>query len=537
MGRRFTLSSKILIIPAVGAISLMISLAINTLTTQENAVLLEDAEKIQFPLLQIAEKNLVQLERIKETLQGAVTTGDEDMLDAASNMSDGLIADLGKARRIAPGLSTELSRVEEDLGAYVETAEKVTRDMIAGTADFSTLSTTITRMNQRYDAAFVGLKTFRDSRLNSFTTSMAEANTNASNAVYYGIGVGIVGILLLFGFAWPISRAIVKSMKVVVSSLRDIAEEDGDLTVRLRQTSNDEIGDLVHWFNTFADKLRHVISQIVETAGPLSGLATTLDEFVAETLKTSTAQKQRAEAVLASAGEINTSVSNVSANASDAAETAAKTANAAREGQVAIDDSVANIDALSKGIVESAGTITELDQTAKSVSLVIGVIKDIAEQTNLLALNAAIEAARAGEQGRGFAVVADEVRSLASKTQQSTDEIQATIAELEAGTQKAVRMMESSTEKTEACVASVNEAGARFLSIMENIDRNTELNTHIADATQLQQSQSEALAKHATDITNGAEQSHEATNKLATNISQLAQLSQTLKMVSDQFKV
>lgn len=209
----------------------------------------------------------------------------------------------------------------------------------------------------------------------------------------------------------------------------------------------------------------------------------------------------------------------------------------AHEGQVAINSSVANIDTLSKDISESAETITELDQTAKNVSQVIGVIKDIAEQTNLLALNAAIEAARAGEQGRGFAVVADEVRSLASKTQQSTDEIQQTIDALELGTKKAVQMMQSSTEKTKNCVASINEAGERFSTIMANIDRNTELNSQIASATEVQQRQSNALEQHATDISSDAEQSHAATNKLATNISQLAQLSQTLKTVSDQFKV
>lgn len=537
MERRINLFSRILIIPIVGAVSLIVSLGINTVTTQSNALLLNDAENVQFPLLQIAERNLVQLERIKESLQGAVTTGDEEMLDGAKNISSNLNRDLEKARSIAPGLSSQVTAIEEDLNTYLSSAEKVTRDMIEGTADFSTLGTTIKNMNERYDAAHQGLQSLRDARLASFTAAMAEANSNASNAVSLGIGIGLVAICLLFGIAIPISRAIVRSVNTVVSSLRDIAQEDGDLTVRLQQTSNDEVGDLVYWFNTFADKLKQVISQTIETVGPLSNLATTLDQFVVETLGVVETQKERAREVKESAREINSSVANVSSNAQHAAENAAQTVTVAHEGQAAINSSVANIDTLARDISESADTITELDQTAKNVSLVIGVIKDIAEQTNLLALNAAIEAARAGEQGRGFAVVADEVRSLASKTQQSTDEIQRTIDALESGTKKAVQMMQTSTEKTKNCVTSINEAGERFRTIMANIDRNTELNSQIAAATEIQQQQSNTLERHAIDISEDAEHSHAATNKLATNISQLAQLSQTLKTVSDQFKV
>lgn len=315
MTRRIRLFSKILIIPIVGAVSLIVSLGINTVTTQSNAVLLQDAEKVQFPLLQIAERNLVQLERIKESLQGAVTTGDEEMLEGAKTISSNLNRDLEKARSIAPALSQQVRAIEQDIEIYLTSAEQVTRDMIAGTADFSTLGTTIKKMNERYDAAHKGLTDLRDARLASFTSSMAEANSNASNAVLYGVVIGLIAICLLFGIAIPISRAIVKSVNVVVSSLRDIAQEDGDLTVRLQHTTNDEVGDLVHWFNTFADKLKQVISQIVETAGPLSNLATTLDQFVVETLSTVETQKERAREVKVSAGEINSSIANVSSNA------------------------------------------------------------------------------------------------------------------------------------------------------------------------------------------------------------------------------
>ncbi len=528
---------KVLAIPTIAFISIVLTLILNVVIRNSNDTLLLDAESTQFPILQIAERNLTRLKQLDTSLSSAVTTGDEDILSQAETIRDELAAELDESTRIAPGFAGEIKKIKTEFTAYAATAFDLTRSMVDGTADFSSVPQQAKLKNKQFETVSDSLTSFRDARLNHFTTALADARNNASNGTTYSIVIGVVAVVLLFAAAIPISQGIVNSVNSVVTSLKAIAEENGDLTIRLRRTSDDEIGDLVHWFNSFMDKLQSIITQVVETAGPIAATTTTLNAFISDTLKTVDQQKSRASDIERSAFDLTSSVKQVADNADKAAHSAKETVKIAGEGQSSILSTVSNIDKLATDISASADTIEKLEETAKSVSLVIGVIKNIAEQTNLLALNAAIEAARAGEQGRGFAVVADEVRSLASKTQQSTDEIQETINALEAGTERAVEMMKSSTLMTQNCVESVNEAGERFQTIVIQIDENGELNSSIAEASHAQNRLSEELKKHASVISESSNSSHKATNELAKNIQQLSALSDTLKSVSDQFRV
>ncbi|MCP5169421.1 MAG: methyl-accepting chemotaxis protein [Hahellaceae bacterium] len=344
-------------------------------------------------------------------------------------------------------------------------------------------------------------------------------------------------VILVATNAFLLNKVVTSPIKAAIRALQDIAEGEGDLTRRLRVKSKDEIAELATVFNRFVGKIQDLVRQIMQSADMLS---TSTEEMNVISVKTSEGvsnQRSETDQVAAAMNEMSATAHDVARNAVEAAAAAQK---ADQDGQLAreiLSGAINSIRNLAGDIDSSAQVINELEQDVVNITSVLDVIRGIAEQTNLLALNAAIEAARAGEQGRGFAVVADEVRTLASKTQASTQEIQEMISRLQTGTGRAVSVMKSSKNSGEQTVGQANKAEVALNEISSAISTINDMNTQIASAAEQQTAVTEDINRSLTRIVEIAEDTARGTDETREASARLAGLSEAMHNQMASFKV
>ena len=534
---KLSVAQKIFLIPIIGAVSFIIFVVINSIVSSQNASQLQVAKNFDFPALQLSTSVLTNMEKVRDTLASSVTTGDVDAIDVAREKVDAVLDDLQAIRRIDPSLSSGVTTLQSTFSAYSEQAIEVTASILNETADFATLGDKLEEMNANYDNAISLVNQFIAARQSAFEQAFSEYNSAQDFLFWLGIIMGVVTTLILFGTAYPITSEIRGNLTRVVKSLRDIAQEDGDLTIRIESKAQDEVGDLVRYFNLFMEKLQKVVKDIVQTTLPLSDLAQNLSQLTETTNRNIADQQGAATQAKNAVDDMNHSVVAVAESAAEAARAADEATNASNEGQSVVNSTVSSIQSLAKNVDDSAQVIRKLENDSNQVGVVLDVIKGIAEQTNLLALNAAIEAARAGEQGRGFAVVADEVRTLASKTQKSTEEIQSTIEQLQSAARSAVQVMSSGTEQAESSVNEANKAGESLNVIADTIGRISAMNGQIASTTDNQQAVAEQIVGFVDEIYARTDETSKNSVRLASASSELANLAKNLEGIARQFKV
>ena len=331
--------------------------------------------------------------------------------------------------------------------------------------------------------------------------------------------------LLLSALILLIARSIALPLAQVVNAMENIASGEADLTHNLDSRWRDELTALSSHFNAFTHKLRAVIGQSMQTAGNLDQASQSLGEIASNSQRHSQQQSQQMELVAAAIHEVSYAVQDVAKNAEHAANEVRQADEQARQGQHNIDSSLRQIDQLSETIGQAVEVIQSLAQESTQIGSVLEVIRAIAEQTNLLALNAAIEAARAGEQGRGFAVVADEVRLLAQRTQQSTAQIQGMIERLQGNSEAAVDVINASSQAARQTVVQARETGESLHLVITALRNLTELNASIASATL---EQSHVVEDINQNVTHAASLAHEnalaadQSNEASQNLGQLA---------------
>ena len=349
------------------------------------------------------------------------------------------------------------------------------------------------------------------------------------------IGITLAAILLGALIGWLIVRQITQPLNQAVQIAERIGA--GDMTGQPPEPRHDEFGQLLQALGKTRGNLQALIGSI---GGITAQLASASDELSAVTEQTSagvSSQRQETDQVATAMHEMTATVQEVARNAEEASSAAQRADQQAVKGNMVVQRALSQIDRLSNEVTLSAEAMTQLNQETDGISTVLTVINGIAEQTNLLALNAAIEAARAGEAGRGFAVVADEVRGLAQRTQQSTAQIEALIATLQKGARTASGMMDSSSTLARDTVTLAREVGTELQAITETVSVIQAMNQQIATAAEQQSSVAEEINRSVLSVRDVADQSAEAARETAASTARLAQLGSELQTMIGRFKV
>ncbi|MCP4581525.1 MAG: methyl-accepting chemotaxis protein [candidate division Zixibacteria bacterium] len=381
------------------------------------------------------------------------------------------------------------------------------------------------------------LKEIEDRLSDDLNLKADQLKREARKAFTFFIVVSSISIAVTFVLVILIYRDISRPVNSVVAMLEDIARGEGDLTKRIDISSKDEIGQLAVWFNTFMDKLHDIIYQVTLNIEQLATAATEISASSVQLSAGMTEQTNQAAQVSTAVEEMTATIIETSKNTADAAEKASQAAGKSQEGGQLAENTSRGMDKIVNSSIETAQNIQNLAEKAIAIGEIIEVIDDIADQTNLLALNAAIEAARAGEQGRGFAVVADEVRRLADRTTAATKEVADTIKEIQSDVSNANNQIADSKNTVDEGKDLVEKTNSSLNEIFSTIESVQDMMRQIASAANEQSAAAEDISKNVENVNRISQESATGSEEAASAAEQLNRQSEELKALVGGFKL
>jgi len=528
---------KILLIAMVAVLGFAGNLAFNYIVTSSNADRLQKVRDIYYPTLERVDANTVRLNQIKVALNDAVTSSEIDSLEDTDELAQTMRTAFAEIAAMDSDVAGDVERLETLFDSYYSIARQLTAGMIEGSLQAINLKTTADSMRQHLADLEKTIGVFREASYNHFSNTIQEANDSSERALQVGLIISLLVIAMVTLTGYVISRMVAMNILNVATSLEDMARGEGDLTQRLKTSGDDEVGKLVNSFNTFVGRLQGLIGDIVGSIAQLSAAAEEMSAVSAESNDNVTRQQAETTQVATAMNEMTTTVQEVARNATQASSAAHNASNEADGGRRVVDETIASIKALADEVETAAKTIQKLENDSETIGSVLDVIRGISEQTNLLALNAAIEAARAGEQGRGFAVVADEVRTLASRTQESTLEIQTMIERLQSGAAQAVEVMEQGRNQAKVSVENATRAGESLHAITESVTTISAMNTQIASTAEEQSAVAVEIDRNVANISQLGDQTSGGARQTASSSQEMAGLAVQLQSLVGQFKV
>ena len=534
---RLTIAKKLLLLVSIALLAFVVSQGYSLWVERSNSQRLAEVEARLYPTLELTTINLGSLLLMEQQINSSVTTGDETSLETADTYYRDIKANLQRLAGLNPRMGGELGKIDSQLGAWYEAAVRIARQFIGGNVDFEKISGEAKANAERLQLLRDSLTAMKQLTQRQFDDSIRHTINSSQRAARIALGIALAAILVLIGVSLLVSRSITASLAEVTQSLRDMSSGEGDLTKRIHYTGQDEVRDLVTYFNAFMEKLHGSFAEVSQDVGELSRVASRLTDSSSRNLARINDQAGSIAAVRHAIENLVQSVSEIAAFANHASEQAQDASTAAARGKQTLAANVATISTLAEEVREAAAVVNRFEDFSRDVGQLLNTIQNVAEQTNLLALNAAIEAARAGEHGRGFAVVADEVRGLAVRTRQATEEIRQVIGELRNVSGSAVEAMQGSVERANQGVAATASSGEVLNSILNNVDAISGINERIAAATQEQTQTFAEVSARVNDIHDNTEDVTRSTHALDEISRDIDNISQGIHRIARQFRV
>ncbi len=540
MLKNLSLTLKLSLLPAVALLGLLLFVGYTSMQLSANDDRLVTLENNSFPTLEKADAVNFQFSRLPGLLNSAVAAGELETLDEARKvLADiaGMQQALQPLTRANSERASELDAWRAAIGRYADNALSASEQLIKGSAGFDDLRPSLDRMATDLKTAQDLGAAFRAHAYKDFQATLVQARTDNAETTRVGFILTALLVALVGLGAWVIIRGIMGNVHGVIESLQAIARGDGDLTRRVNVDSRDEIGEMIQLFNGFLDKLQGTIRQIIEAASPLGQMSKELYRLTQGAEENAKSQQGHTDSIGRDIQTMTSSIQEVAQRSQQATQGAGDASRQAVDARTSINALSGSISDLGSSVLGAVQAMQQLEEETQQVGSVLTVIRSIAEQTNLLALNAAIEAARAGEQGRGFAVVADEVRNLAQKTAASTAEIQQIIQRLQNSANGVLNVMTANGDKAQASIERSVEATRMLESIATAVGQIDELNAGIAQLTQEQIGLSSSIQQETQVLQQDAQATAHGADATARLGEQLVSTGDHLRAATAQFRV